>query len=244
MLRSLLLLEETSEPGASEEEAPGSAFAIADACRAAGASSTVGAAEEGAVPLEVDPRELLLSLSVGLGLAAACGFRIFVPLLALGIGARTELVPLASGFEWLATTPALGAFSVATALEIGAYYIPWLDNALDVAATPAAVAAGALASASVLTDVSPLLRWSVALVGGGTAAGVVQGATSLLRFGSTATTGGVANHAVATGEWIAASVVAALAILLPVLALVVIGAIVFGIYRLARRAFRHASVTP
>ncbi|HVH19978.1 MAG TPA: DUF4126 domain-containing protein, partial [Myxococcota bacterium] len=97
--------------------------------------------------MEVDPRELLLSLGIGLGLAAACGFRIFLPLLALGVAARAELVPLASGFQWLATTPALGAFAVATALEIGAYYVPWLDHLLDVAAGPAAVAAGAVASA-------------------------------------------------------------------------------------------------
>lgn len=188
--------------------------------------------------MEVDPRELLLSLGVGLGLAAACGFRIFLPLLALGAAARAEIVPLASGFQWLATTPALGAFAVATALEIGAYYVPWLDHALDVAAGPAAIAAGAVASASVLTDLPPILQWSVALVGGGTAAGIVQGATSLLRLGSTATTGGLGNPAVATAEWVAAGLVAILAIALPMLALLLLGAIVFGIYRLARRAFR------
>jgi len=189
--------------------------------------------------MEVDPQQLLLSVGVGLGLAAACGFRIFLPLFALGLGARAEWVPLAGGFEWLATTPALAAFAVATVLEIGAYYVPWLDNLLDVAATPAAVAAGALASASVLTDLPPLLQWSVALVGGGTAAGIVSGATSLLRLGSTATTGGAGNPLVATAEWMAAAVVAVLAILVPVLALLLLGAIVFGIYRLARRAFRR-----
>lgn len=193
--------------------------------------------------MEVDPRELLLSLGVGLGLAAACGFRIFLPLLALGVAARAELVPLASGFQWLATTPALGAFAVATALEIGAYYVPWLDHLLDVAAGPAAVAAGAVASASVLTDLPPLLQWTVALVGGGTAAGIVQGATSLLRLGSTATTGGLGNPAVATAEWAAAGLVAVLAIALPLLALLLVGAIVFGIYRLARRAFRRREAT-
>ena len=189
--------------------------------------------------MEVDPRELLLSLGIGLGLAAACGFRIFLPLLALGAAARAEIVPLASGFQWLATTPALGAFTVATVLEIGAYYVPWLDHLLDVAAGPAAVAAGAVASASVLTDLPPLLQWTVALVGGGTAAGIVQGATSLLRLGSTATTGGLGNPAVATAEWAAAGLVAVLAIALPLLALLLVGAIVFGIYRLARRAFRR-----
>jgi hypothetical protein len=188
--------------------------------------------------VEVDPRELLLSLGVGLGLAAACGFRIFLPLLVLGVAARAELVPLAGGFQWLATTPALVAFAAATVLEIGAYYVPWLDHLLDLAATPAAVGAGALASASVLTELPPLLQWSVALVGGGTAAGIVKGATSLLRFGSTATTGGLANPAVATAEGAAAGVVSLLAILVPVLALLLLGAILFGIYRLARRAFR------
>ena len=188
--------------------------------------------------MEVDARELLLSLGVGLGLAAACGFRVFLPLLALGAAARADLVPLASGFQWLSTTPALGALTVATALEIGAYYVPWLDHLLDVAATPAAVAAGALASASVLTELPPLLQWSVALVGGGTAAGIVQGATSLLRLGSTATTGGLGNPVVATFEWMTAALVAVLAIALPVLALLLLGAIVLGIYRLARRAFR------
>jgi hypothetical protein len=189
--------------------------------------------------MEVDPRELLLSLGVGLGLAAACGFRIFLPLFALGAAARAEWLPLAGGFEWLATTPALAAFAAATALEIGAYYVPWLDNLLDAAATPAAVAAGALASASVLTDLPPLLQWSVALVGGGTAAGIVSGATSLLRLGSTATTGGAGNPLVATAEWVASALMALLAILIPVLAFVVLGVLVFGIYRLARRALRR-----
>jgi uncharacterized protein DUF4126 len=192
----------------------------------------------------VDPRELLLSLGVGLGLSAACGFRVFLPLLALGVAARAHLVPLAGGFEWLATPPALGAFAVATALEIGAYYVPWLDHLLDIAATPAAVLAGALASASVLTDLPPLLQWSVAIVGGGTAAGVVKGATSLLRLGSTATTGGLGNPLVATAEWVVAGAVATLAIAVPVLALLLLGAILFGIYRLARRAFRGSRPAP
>jgi hypothetical protein len=188
----------------------------------------------------VDPRQLLLSLGIGLGLAAACGFRVFLPLLALGAAARAELVPLAGGFEWLASTPALAAFGVATAFEVGAYYVPWLDHLLDVAATPAAVAAGALASASVLTDLPPLLQWSVALVGGGTAAGVVQGATSLLRLGSSATTGGLGNPVVATGEWVAAATTAVLAILVPALALLVLGALLFAITRFARRVLRRS----
>ena len=194
--------------------------------------------------MQVEPGELLLSLGVGLGLAAACGFRIFLPLLALAVAARADLVPLADGFEWLTSTPALIAFGTATALEIGAYYVPWLDHLLDTTATPAAVAAGALASASVLTELPPLLQWSVALVGGGTAAGIVSGATSLLRLGSTATTGGLGNPIVATLEWVFAAVTAVLAILVPALALVLLGLLLFGISRLARRALRRRPAAP
>lgn len=185
--------------------------------------------------MEVDPRELFMSLGLGLGLAAACGLRIFLPFLALGLAARAGAVPLAGGFEWVASLPALLAFATATALEIAAYYVPWIDNLLDVAATPAAIAAGSVASASVLTDLPPLLQWSVALVGGGTTAGIVKGSTSLLRLGSTTTTGGLGNPLVATIEWVGSAVTSLLAILLPVLALVGIGIGLFVIYRLARR---------
>ncbi len=191
--------------------------------------------------MQVEPGELLLSLGVGLGLAAACGFRIFLPLLALAIASRADALELADGFAWLSSTPALIAFATATLFEIGAYYVPWIDNLLDTASTPAAVVAGALASASVLTDLPPLLQWSVALVGGGTAAGIVSGATSLLRLGSTATTGGLGSPIVAALEWILAAVTAVLAILVPALALVLLGLLLFGITRLARRTLRGRS---
>jgi hypothetical protein len=144
--------------------------------------------------------ETLLSLMVGLGLSAACGFRVFVPLLVLSIAGYSGHVQLAKGFEWLATEPALIAFSVATLLEIAAYYIPVVDNFLDSVATPAAVVAGTLVTASMVSDVSPFLRWSMAAVAGGGLAGVVQGATVMARGASTALTGGLANPVVATVE--------------------------------------------
>ena len=76
---------------------------------------------------------------------------------------------------------ALVAFSVATILEIVGYYIPWLDHFLDVITTPAAIVAGTVVSASMVTDMSPLLRWSLAIIAGGGAAGVVQGMTVATR---------------------------------------------------------------
>ena len=170
----------------------------------------------------------LISVAVGLGLAAACGFRIFVPLLVASVAGYTGRLPLAGGFEWVGSLPALVAFATATVLEIGAYYVPWLDHALDAVATPAALVAGILASAAVITDLPPLLKWGAALVGGGGVAGLIQGTSVLFRLKSTTLTGGVAT----TAELIGATGTALLAIFLPLLCL----AAVIGLIILAFRA--------
>ncbi len=182
--------------------------------------------------------EGLLSIAIGLGLAAACGFRVFTPLLLAGGAAHLGYLPLASGFDWLGTTPALLAFGTATLLEIGAYYIPWLDHALDLMATPAAVVAGILASASVVTDLPPLLKWTVTIIGGGGVAGLIQASSVLLRFKSTALTGGLDNPLVATLELIGAVVTALLAILVPLAGLLLVA--VLAVVVLRRRRLRPA----
>ena len=188
--------------------------------------------------------DTLMSIGVGLGLAAAAGFRIFVPLLVLSLAARGGYVPLSGGFEWIASTPALLAFGIATLAEVGAYYVPWVDNALDALAAPAAVTAGVIASASVMTELPPMLKWSVALVGGGAAAGVVHSSTSLLRLKSTATTGGLANPIFATTELIGSLFTSVLAIILPLLALILVALGLFLVYRVTRRIFRGARSAP
>src|SRR5260370_22897301 len=119
--------------------------------------------------------ETMVSICVGIGLSAACGFRVFVPLLLMSIAAMSGHLTLAPGFEWIGSYPALIAFSAATALEIAAYYIPWVDNLLDTIATPAAILAGTLVTASLVTGASPFLKWSLAILAGGSAAGMVQG---------------------------------------------------------------------
>ncbi len=172
--------------------------------------------------------EALLSVLTGIGVAAACGFRVFVPLLALGLAGRSGVLPLNDGFAVLASLPALIALGTAAVLEVGAYYVPWLDNALDLAAAPAAVIAGVVASAAAMTDLPPVLTWGIALIGGGGAAGLLHGATSLLRLKSSAATGGVANPVLSTGELIGAMVTAAMALLVPVVgALFVAGVLVW-----------------
>jgi len=166
--------------------------------------------------------DALVSVAVGVALAAACGFRVFVPLLALSAAAYSGHLALHHGFEWVGSGAALLAFALATALEIAAYKIPWLDNALDTLATPAALLAGMVAAASVVTDLPPLVRWAVVIVGGGGAAGVVQGATVLARLKSTALTGGLGNPFLALAELAGAVVTASLALLAPVLGIILV----------------------
>jgi uncharacterized membrane protein YoaK (UPF0700 family) len=177
----------------------------------------------------------LLSLGVGLGLSAACGFRVFVPLLVASIAAHNGYLTLAPGFEWVGTPQALYAFATATLLEVLAYAIPWLDNALDVVATPAAVIAGILASAAVLTEIPPFLKWSLAIIAGGAAAGMVQGATAFLRLKTALASGGIGNFLIAGAELFGSVVVALLAIALPLMCLLLLLGIGMVVCRLAGR---------
>ena len=179
--------------------------------------------------------ETLLSICVGIGLSAACGFRVFVPLLVMSIASLSGHLTLAHGFEWIGTYPALIAFSVATCLEIAGYYIPWVDHLLDTIATPAAIVAGTIVTASAVGDMSPFLKWSLAVIGGGSAAGLVQGATVVTRAASTASTGGLANPVVATLELVGSVATSILAIVAPVIA---VALVLLAIFVLGRKALR------
>ena len=182
--------------------------------------------------------DTVLSVLIGLGLAAACGFRVFVPLLIMSLASRAEVGHLVLGphFAWIGSTPALIAFSVATVLEIAGYYIPWVDNLLDAVATPTAIIAGILVTASAMTDVSPMLKWTLAVVAGGGTTAVFQGVTSMVRHISSFTTGGLGNPVVATAEAGSAALLSVLAITLPVLAfLLVLTLLYLGIKKLLFR---------
>jgi hypothetical protein len=137
------------------------------------------------------------------------------------------------------------AFSVATALEIGGYYIPWLDHFLDSLSTPAAIVAGTIVTASCVTDVSPFLRWTLAVIAGGGAAGVIQSATVFGRGASTLLTGGLGNPVFATAELAGSVFMSLLAVIAPVLTVALIGiALVFLGRRLLRLRAAPGPVTP
>jgi hypothetical protein len=173
--------------------------------------------------------ESLLSVALGIGLAAATGFRIFVPLLVAGIAARSGFLPLTDGFNWLSSTPALLMLGTAAVFEVLAYYIPGVDHALDVIASPAAVGAGVVASASVMADIPPAVMWPVAIIAGGGIAGLTKGSTALLRAKSGVMTAGLANPVVATVETVGATGMAVLALLVPLACLAAIVALLYWV---------------
>jgi hypothetical protein len=166
--------------------------------------------------------DILLSIMIGIGLSAACGFRVFVPLFIMSIAASSGHLSLGEDFAWIGSPAAMLAFGTASVLEIAAYYIPFVDNMLDAIAAPAAVVAGTIATASMVSEMSPVLQWSLAIIAGGGAAGAVQAATTAIRGASTVGTGGLANFAVSTGEVACAACAGILAMITPVLAVVLI----------------------
>lgn len=185
-----------------------------------------------------------IGLLAGLALSAAAGFRVFVPLLLTGLAARLGYLTLTGDMAWLGADAALVALASATLIEIAAYYVPWLDNLLDSLATPVAVVAGVMAWAAVTPELSPLLRWTLAVVVGGGTAGVIQSGTALLRLSSTGLTAGAGNAVVATGELIGAVTLGVLGVLAPVLAALLVGVVLLAIGRAYRRATRRRKAAP
>jgi hypothetical protein len=189
----------------------------------------------------VDTLEIVLSVCLGIGLAAACGFRVFLPPLALGIAVRLGLPVTEVAPEWMGSWVAIAAFGGASLIEIVAYYVPWLDNALDTVASPLAVIAGILLTAGVTGELHPAAQWTLAIVAGGGAAAVTQTATVMTRALSSATTGGLANSLVSTLEVVAAVVFAFLALVIAPLAVALFLLAIYWLWqtikkRRARRA--------
>jgi len=162
-------------------------------------------------------KETITAIFLGIGLSASCGFRVFVPMLIASIAVRLGFLPVNESFAWLSSNTAIACFAAATIFEIIAYYLPFIDNLLDTIATPMAIGAGTLLAASVFPVDSELLRWVMALIIGGGAAGAIQGGSSVVRLTSTGTTGGTGNFVVSSGENLAAIGTPILSMIVPIL---------------------------
>ena len=166
----------------------------------------------------MDMIQIILSLSLGLGLAAACGFRVFIPPLMMGIASRVDLYELEGSFTWVGETWAIAIFGIATILEIGGYFIPWIDNLLDAVATPAAILGGIfVTSASLEGEMDPSVQWMLSIIAGGGVSGVIQLGTVATRAISTGTTGGLANPLISLLEAVASIICIILSLFLVVI---------------------------
>ena len=169
--------------------------------------------------------DIILALCMGLGLAAASGFRVFLPPFLLSIAVRADAVEVDltnTSLEYFDSNVAVILLGMATLAELAGYYVPWVDNLLDTIASPAAIVAGTGMTAIVLGESDPVIQWSLAIIAGGGVSAAVQGATVVTRGVTTAITGGVGNPVVSTGENIASIILTIIAIILPILAAILV----------------------
>ncbi|WP_422924875.1 DUF4126 domain-containing protein [Singulisphaera sp. PoT] len=183
--------------------------------------------------------ETIIGLSMGIGLSAASGFRVFVPLLIMSLGMHLGYISPHESFRWVGSTPALVVLSVATAVEFLGYLIPMVDHALDAMALPASAVAGTVLTAGAIAELDPFARYTLAIIAGGGTAAAMRSSLALGRGASTATTGGLANPVLSVFEFFASIFVTIFAVLLPVFAVVCLFFVMLIILRWAyRRATR------
>lgn len=181
--------------------------------------------------------ETIISIFLGIGLAASVGFRVFMPLFALSLAAYFGKWDLNESWQWIGSLAAVITLGVAMLIETFAYFIPWVDNVLDSFAVPLAAIAGTAVMVSTIANLDPVVTWSLAIIAGGGTATAIKGASATSRLASTASTGGLANPIVSTVETGTAMVVTTASIFAPIFAgvlVVIILAFVFWIYRKVR----------
>ncbi len=183
--------------------------------------------------------DLVLSIFLGIGLAAAVGFRVFVPFFIISVAHYAGYLSLSEGSMWMGSTAAMVTFGIATVIEILAYFIPWLDNALDLVTTPMAVVGGTILMSSAITDVDPLLQWSVAIIAGGGTAGLIKSMTSTGRLASSVGSGGLGNPLISSGEALSSILMTFLSFVLPyVAAFFAIILFIAGLFFVRKRRLR------
>ncbi|HKL90141.1 MAG TPA: DUF4126 domain-containing protein [Allomuricauda sp.] len=184
--------------------------------------------------MNIEP-DTIISLFLGIGLAASVGFRVFLPLFALSFAAYLGVWELNESWQWIGSLTALITFGVATIVEIFAYFIPWVDNVLDSIAIPLAGIAGTAVVVSTAANLDPVVTWSLAIIAGGGTATAIKGANAAGRLTSTGTTGGLANPIVSTVETGAAVAVSTASILVPPIAAILVIIILLIIFRIYRK---------
>lgn len=179
--------------------------------------------------------ETVISVCLGIGLAASVGFRVFLPLFALSLAAYFDAWQLNESWQWIGSSPALITLGVATVVEIFAYFIPYIDNLLDSVSVPLAALAGTVVMLSTVSDLSPVITWALAIIAGGGTAAAISGTAATTRLASTTTTGGFGNPIVSTVETGTALTMSIISIFLPIVAVVLVVIIFYIIYKVYKK---------
>ncbi|TDX46615.1 DUF4126 domain-containing protein [Orenia marismortui] len=174
---------------------------------------------------------LILSMLIGVGLSAACGFRVFIPLLVMSISALTGNLELASDFQWIGSDSALYVFTIATILEMIAYYIPQVESFLSSISTTVTAIAGTIVMSSFVVDVSPLLQWSLAIIAGGGTSTVVQASRNKIKNVIGLRDVASNNFSLLSLEILTAVLLSSLLIISPVLTLFLIAIIILILFK-------------
>lgn len=185
--------------------------------------------------------ETIISIFLGIGLAASVGFRVFVPLFALSLAAHFNLWELNASWEWIGSLTAVVTLGVATLVEIFGYYIPYIDNLLDSIAIPLATIAGTAVMVSTVADLSPVITWALAIIAGGGTAVAIAGSSGAARLTSTASTGGFANPIVTTIETGTSVVMSIVSLFVPILAFIFVLVILYLIFKVYKKIKRSKS---
>lgn len=180
---------------------------------------------------------MLESICVGVALSASCGLRLFLPLLAANLASRFGLITFDPSFHWLYGDDATLLLVVASAIEIISFYIPFIDNLLDVIAVPSSAIAGTIISTSIIPlDNYPAIQWGLGIIAGGGVAGTIQAGTSLIRVASTKFTLGHGNFVVTTIENILAFVIIIFAFVIPIIIVLIIA---YFVVKILKKVFKR-----
>ena len=175
---------------------------------------------------------LVLNILIGIGLSAASGFRVFIPLLIMSISALSGDLILAENFEWIGSYSALSIFIVATIIEAAAYYLPAIDEFLEKVSKPTTMVAGTIIMSSFVVDLSPMLGWVLAIIaGGGTSAIVNQQRLESKRNSISANNMNLKGVLFSTRETCSAASISLLMMLAPITSFIVILVLFFFLIR-------------
>lgn len=197
--------------------------------------------------------DVAFQLLTGLGLSVSAGLNAYIPLLALGLAGR--LLPgfaLPNGWDWLADDWVMVIIAALLVIEFIADKVPVVDSINDVLQTVIRPAAGGIAfgtgsaaTTAVVQDPAAFFAsnaW-VPVVAGAAIALAMHLAKAAIRPIVNGITAGIAAPVVSLLEDLGAALMTVFAILLPLLVLLGVAAIVWGIIAVRRRAKRRAAAS-